>query len=174
CSAAYHLTKFGWTDVVLLEQKQLAGGTSWHAAGLVGRLRNSNSLTKINKYSIELYKSLEKETGHATGWKQVGSLIMGKSKDRMTQLYRTAAMAELMGVETHMLSPAAAKDKWPLARTDDILGAVWLPHDGKVLPKEITIALAKGAQSRGAKVFENVEVQGLQQQKGRVTGVMTV
>src|SRR6185436_16400660 len=87
-SAAYHLTKFGWTDVVVLEQNEVAGGTTWHAAGLVGRLRTSNSLTKINKYSIELYKSLEQETGHATGWKQVGSLILGKSEDRMIQLRR--------------------------------------------------------------------------------------
>src|SRR5256714_2597534 len=104
-SVAYHLTKFGWKDVVLLEQNQLAGGTTWHAAGLVGRLRTSNSLTKINKYSAELYAGLEKETGHAVGWKQVGSLIVGKSKDRMVQLHRTAAMAELLGVEVQIVSP---------------------------------------------------------------------
>src|SRR5215471_18302439 len=95
-SVAYHLTKLGWKDVVLLEQNELAGGTTWHAAGLVGRLRTSNSLTKINKYSAELYAGLEKETGVATGWKQVGSLIAAKSQERMTQLYRTAAMAELL------------------------------------------------------------------------------
>src|SRR6266404_1571526 len=104
-SVAYHLTQLGWKDVVLLEQNQLAGGTTWHAAGLVGRLRTSNSLTKINKYSVELYASLEKETGHSVGWKQVGSLIVAKSRDRMTQLQRTAAIAELMGVETHLLGP---------------------------------------------------------------------
>src|SRR5712672_2538335 len=92
-SVAYHLTKLGWKDLVLLEQNQLAGGTTWHAAGLVGRLRTSNSLTKINKYSAELYAGLQKETGNPTGWKQVGSLMVGKSKDRMTQLHRTAAMS---------------------------------------------------------------------------------
>src|SRR5216117_3287069 len=96
-SVAYHLTRLGWKEVVLLEQGQLAGGTTWHAAGLVGRLRTSNSLTKINKYSAELYAGLENETGHPTGWKQVGSLIVAKSRDRMIQLQRTAAMSELLG-----------------------------------------------------------------------------
>ena len=113
-SAAYHLTRLGWKDVVLLEQNQLAGGTTWHAAGLVGRLRTSNSLTKINKYSAELYAGLEKDTGQATGWKQVGSLIVGKSKERMTQLYRTAAMSELLGVEVQIVGPAVVAEKWPL------------------------------------------------------------
>src|SRR5437879_11906967 len=93
-SVADHLTKSGWKDVVLLEQNQLAGGTTWHAAGLVGRLRTSNSLTKINKYSAELYAGLEKETGVRTGWKQVGSLIVARSKERLTQFRRTAAMSE--------------------------------------------------------------------------------
>src|SRR5712675_2053664 len=94
-SVAYHLTKLGWNDLVLLEQKQLAGGTTWHAAGLVGRLRTNNSMTKINKYSAELYAGLEKETGHPIGWKQVGSLIVARSEERMIQLRRTTAMAEL-------------------------------------------------------------------------------
>src|SRR5829696_7684793 len=92
CSTAYHLAKLGWKDVVLLEQGRLAGGTTWHAAGLVGRLRASNSMTRINKYSAKLYAGLERETGHPTGWKQVGSLIVAKSAERMTQLRRTAAM----------------------------------------------------------------------------------
>src|SRR5437867_6086386 len=123
CSLAYHLTQLGWKDVVLLEQNALAGGTTWHAAGLVGRLRTSNSLTKINKYSAELYASLEKETGHPTGWKQVGSLIVAKSETRMVQLRRTAAMSELFGVEVQMLSAQRAREKWPLLRIDDLLGA---------------------------------------------------
>ena len=97
-SIAYHLTKLGWKDVVLLEQGKLGGGTSWHAAGLVGRLRTSNSMTRINKYTVELYSQLEQETGHSVGWKQVGSLIVAKSEDRMIQLQRTMAMAELFGV----------------------------------------------------------------------------
>src|SRR6476660_5396078 len=98
CSVAYHLTKLGWRDVVLLEQNRLGGGTTWHAAGLIGRLRTSNSMTKINKYSAELYAGLEQETGHPTGWKQVGSLIVARSAERMTQLRRTAAMSEWFGV----------------------------------------------------------------------------
>ena len=115
CSVAYHLTQSGWKDVVLLEQNQLAGGTTWHAAGLVGRLRTTNSMTKINKYSAELYASLEKETGRPVGWKQVGSLIVGRSRERMSQLRRTAAMAEWFGVEVQLVSPKIALEKWPLA-----------------------------------------------------------
>src|SRR5262245_46949374 len=149
-SVAYHLTKLGWKDVVLLEQNQLAGGTTWHAAGLVGRLRSSNSMTRINKYSAELYAGLEKETGQVTGWKQVGRLTAGKSKERMAQRYRTAAMSELLGVEVQIVAPAVVKEKWPLLRTDDILGGAWLPHDGKVLPREIALALATGARRGGA------------------------
>src|SRR4051812_2176442 len=172
-SVAYHLTKLGWKDVVLLEQNQLAGGTTWHAAGLVGRLRTSNSLAKINKYSAELYAGLEKETGHPVGWKQVGSLIAAKSKDRMIQLRRTAAMAELLGVEVQIVGPEVVKEKWPLLRTDDILGGAWLPHDGKVLPKEVALALTKGAQLAGAKVIENCRVQEIEHANGRATGVVT-
>ncbi len=172
-SIAYHLTKLGWRRVVLLEQNQLAGGTTWHAAGLVGRLRTTNSMTKINKYSAELYAGLEKETGHPIGWKQVGSLIVARSKERMAQLRRTAAMAEIFGVEVHIISPGKALEKWPLLRVDDILGAAWLPHDGKVIPKEVVIALAKGASSRGASVHEGVRVLGVETKNGRATGVTT-
>src|SRR5262245_26226117 len=172
-SVAYHLTRIGWKEVVLLKQKALAGGTSWHAAGLVGRLRTTNSMTKINKYSAELYASLEKETGHSVGWKQVGSLIVAKSENRMMQLRRTAAMSQLFGVEVQMISPEAAKEKWPLLRVDDVLGAAWLPHDGKLVPKELAIALAKGASARGVRICEHVRVLDVLQVNGRVTGVAT-
>jgi glycine cleavage system aminomethyltransferase T/glycine/D-amino acid oxidase-like deaminating enzyme len=172
-SVAYHLTKLGWKDVVLVEQNQLAGGTTWHAAGLVGRLRTSNSLTKINKYSAELYAGLEKETGHPVSWKQVGSLIAAKSKDRMIQLRRTAAMAELLGVEVQIVGPEFVAEKWPLLRVDDILGGAWLPHDGKVVPKEVALALAKGAQSGGATVVEQCRTLDVEHSNGRVTGVRT-
>jgi 4-methylaminobutanoate oxidase (formaldehyde-forming) len=172
-SVAYHLTKLGWKDVVLLEQGKLGGGTSWHAAGLVGRLRTSNSMTRINKYTVELYSQLERETGHSVGWKQVGSLIVAKSEDRMIQLRRTMAMAELFGVEAHLISPQAAFEKWPLLRVDDVLGAAWLPHDGKVIPREVPIALARGASSRGANIFEDVRVRGIESKDGRVSAVNT-
>src|SRR2546422_1060048 len=131
CSIAYHLAKLGWKDVVLLEQNQLAGGTTWHAAGLVGRLRTTNSMTKINKYSAELYAGLERETGHSVGWKQVGSLIVARSHDRMTQLRRSAAMSEWFGVEVQLISPESAKEKWPLVRIDDVLGSSWLAACGR-------------------------------------------
>src|SRR5437773_6303788 len=171
CSLAYHLTRFGWKDVVLLEQNQLAGGTTWHAAGLVGRLRTSNSLTKINKYSAELYAGLEQETGHSVGWKQVGSLIVAKSENRMIQLRRTAAMSEWFGVEVRMISAEDAKVKWPLLRIDDVRGAAWLPQDGKVIPKEVALALAKGAQKRGARLIEAVRVLEVLHHNGRANGV---
>ncbi len=173
CSVAYHLTQLGWTDVLILEQGDLAGGTTWHAAGLIGRLRTTNVLTRINKYSAELYARLEAETGHATGWKQVGSLIVAKSEDRMTQLRRTAAISEWFGVEVQLIDPKTVRDRWPLLRTDDVLGGAWLPHDGKVIPKEIAAALAKGAASRGARIARGVRVTGVVHRHGRATGVTT-
>jgi 4-methylaminobutanoate oxidase (formaldehyde-forming) len=172
-SVAYHLAKFGWKDVLLLEQNKIAGGTTWHAAGLIGRLRTTNSMTKINKYSAELYAGLEKETGHSVGWKQVGSLIVGRSQDRMTQLRRTAAMAEWFGVEVEMISPQAAQEKWPLLRVDDTLGAAWLPGDGKVIPKELATALAKGAIMHGAQILEDNRVESILSKNGRIEGVQT-
>lgn len=170
-SLAYHLTLLGCREVVLLEQNALAGGTTWHAAGLVGRLRTSTSLTAINKYSAELYARLEAETGHSIGWKQVGSLIVATTPARLTQLQRTCAMAEYFGIESHLIDAESAYAKWPLIRKEDVLGAAWLPHDGKVVPKETTLALAKGAQSRGATVIEGARVLDILQRDGRVTGV---
>src|SRR5436190_19912335 len=171
CSVAYHLARLGWHEIVLLEQAKLSGGTTWHAAGLVGRLRTTNSMTQINKYSAELYAGLERETGHPVGWKQVGSLIVARSQERLTQLRRTAAMSEWFGVEVQLISPEAAREKWPLLRIDDLLGAAWLPHDGKVVPKEVALALAKGARSRGATVLENVRVIDVLCRDGRAVGV---
>lgn len=172
-SVAYHLAKFGWKDIVLLEQNALAGGTTWHAAGLIGRLRTTNSMTKINQYSAELYAGLEQETGHAVGWKQVGSLIVARSRDRLVQLRRTAAMAEIFGVEVQLIDAKQALERWPLLRIHDVLGAAWLPHDGKVLPKEVAIALAKGARARGVNVLENTRVLEIVHENGRATGVRT-
>lgn len=172
-SVAYHLTKLGWKDTVLLEQNALGGGTTWHAAGLVGQLRTSNSMTKINKYSVELYPTLEAETGVSVGWKTVGSLIVATSKDRMIQLQRTMAMAELFGVRAEMISPAQALERWPLMRVDDVLGAAWLPDDGKCVPRDTALALAKGAELGGARVLEGVRVLDVLRQNGRAMGVRT-
>lgn len=173
CSVAYHLGHLGWRDVVVLEQSALAGGTTWHAAGMVGQLRTSNSLTKINKYSVQLYQQLEAETGVSTGWKETGSLIVAQSEARMTQLRRTAAMAQRFGVEAHLISPRESQDAFPLLRTDDLLGGVWLPHDGKVNPEATAKALAQGARNQGALIQENTQVTGLRVENGRVTGVDT-
>jgi glycine cleavage system aminomethyltransferase T/glycine/D-amino acid oxidase-like deaminating enzyme len=173
-SVAYHLTKLGWTDVLLLEQNALGGGTTWHAAGLVGQLRTSNSMTKINKYSVELYPKLEAETGIDVGWKTVGSLIVATSSDRMIQLKRTMAMAELFGIKAEMISAEAALEKFPVMRVDDVLGAAWLPDDGKTLPKETALALAKGAELGGARILEHVQVLDVLRENGRVSGVRTL
>ena len=159
--------------MVVLEQNALAGGTTSHAAGLVARLRPSDSLTRINKYSAELYASLEAETGHTTGWNQVGSLIVARSEERMTQLYHTVAMAELFGVEAHIISVDEAVEKWPLMHPTGLRGGVWLPHDGKVIPEETALALASGARKRGATILEQIGVDHVETENGRATGVHT-
>jgi 4-methylaminobutanoate oxidase (formaldehyde-forming) len=172
-SVAHHLTLLGWKDVVLLEQGQIGGGTTWHAAGMVGQLRTSNSLTKINKYSVELYKHLQEDLGHDIGWLQVGSLIVGTCEERMTQLRRTAAMAEVFGVEASLLDREASQEKWPLMRSDDVLGGVWLPHDGRVIPGATAVAMAMEAEKRGAAIIESVRVDNVLMSGNRATGVQT-
>ncbi|WP_313192581.1 FAD-dependent oxidoreductase [Shinella zoogloeoides] len=173
CSVAYHLTKLGWRDVVLLEQGQLSGGTTWHAAGLVGQLRSHANMTSLIKYSTQLYSELEAETGFATGWKNCGSLSVARSAERMTVLKRTAASARAQGVEIEVISPKEAQDLWPVMAIDDLAGAVWLPGDGKANPTDLTQSLAKGARSRGARIIERVRVTGISTANGAVTGVET-
>lgn len=173
CSVAYHLTKLGWRDVLLLEQGRLSSGTTWHAAGLVGQLRSQSSMTRLIRYSTELYASLENETGLATGWKRCGSVSVARTEERMTQLRRTISAARAQGVEIEELSPQEAGDKWPVMRTDDLVGGVWLPGDGKANPSDITQALARGARSGGATVREGIRVTGIETQMGRVKSVQT-
>src|SRR5262244_3858609 len=129
CSTAYHLAKLGMKDIVLLEQGRLSCGTTWHAAGLVGQLRAQESLTRLIRYSTELYASLEAETGLATGWKQCGSLSVARTPERMTRLRRSAAMANAQNAACEELTPQKAGQKYPIMRTDDLVGAVWLPGD---------------------------------------------
>ncbi|UCI32310.1 GcvT family protein [Mesorhizobium sp. B4-1-4] len=173
CSVAYHLTKLGWTDVVLLEQGQLSGGTTWHAAGLVGQLRSHSNMTSLIRYSTQLYSELEAETGLATGWKNCGSLSVARTADRMTVLKRTAASARAQGVEIDVISPSEAGDLWPVMAIDDLVGAVWLPGDGKANPTDLTQSLAKGARNRGAKILERVKVSGIRVRNGVACGVET-
>ncbi|WP_028644242.1 GcvT family protein [Nocardioides sp. URHA0020] len=176
-SVAYHLTRLGWTDVLLLEQGTLSCGTTWHAAGLVGPLRASESGTRLVQYSAELYDSLEAETGLATGYRNVGGVIVARTEDRMVQLRRTAANATAYDMDCELVSPERAQELWPAMRVDDLLGAIWLPGDGKVNPSDVTQSLAKGARQRGARIVERVRVTGFDVDEGpsgrRVTGVVT-
>jgi 4-methylaminobutanoate oxidase (formaldehyde-forming) len=172
-SVAYHLTKLGYTDVVLLEQGQLSSGTTWHAAGLVGQLRASEGGTRLVQYSTELYTALEAETGLTAGYKQCGGVTVARTEDRMIQLRRTAANAAAFDLDCELLTPQQALDHYPVIRVDDLVGAIWLPADGKANPTDLTLALAKGARLRGARVIERTRVTGVTTENGRVTGVHT-
>ena len=171
CSVAYHLTKLGWTDVVLLERKQLTSGTTWHAAGLIAQLRATANMTKLAKYSQELYGNLEAETGLATGFRRVGSITTALTSERMEELKRSAAMARAFGVDITEISAAEVGEKYPHLNLDGVVGGVYLPKDGQGDPGNIALALAKGARNRGAVIAEHTCVTGLQKQDRRVTAV---
>ncbi|HKW93011.1 MAG TPA: FAD-dependent oxidoreductase [Methylomirabilota bacterium] len=172
-SVAYHLTRLGWRDVLLLEQGSLSCGTTWHAAGLVGQLRSSSNLTRLIGYSVELYGRLEAETGLSTGWKRCGSVSVARTAERMTQLKRNASVANSYGIEAHVISREEAAARYPLMRIDDLVGAVWIPGDGKANPADITQALARGARAGGARLMEGVKVTGVRIERGAVSGVET-
>ena len=173
CSIAYHLTRRDVTDVVILEQGQLTGGTTWHAAGLVSQLKSSHSLTRLATYSARLFEELEDETGQATGYRTPGSISVASDEERWEEILRGASMAKTVGVETRVIDLDEAKEMWPLMRTDDLVGALYIPRDGQTSPVDTTMALAKGAKQRGAKVIEGVAVTRLKTQQGRITGVET-
>ena len=172
-SIAYHLAKLGWSDVVLLERKRLTSGTTWHAAGLVGQLRATANLTKLARYTTELYASLEAETGQATGFMQRGSLSIATNTARLEELMRGASMAKTFGLEVNAVSPAEIKRYWPLIEVGDVVGGVHLPRDGQTNPIDTTMALVKGATMRGVKVIENVVVDKILTKAGRAVGVST-
>lgn len=171
CSVAYHLAKAGWTDVVVMERRKLTSGTTWHAAGLIGQLRGSANMTRLAKYSADLYRRLEAETGVATGMKQVGSFSVALTAERHEELLRQATVARIFDVEVHEVSPAEVKSRYPLLNIEGVVGAVALPLDGQCDPANIAMALAKGARMRGAQVFENTVVTKVTTADGRVTGV---
>ena len=175
CSTAYHLAKLGEKDVLLLEQGSLTCGTTWHAAGLVGQMRPNRNMTRMSRYGIELYATLEAETGLATGWKQCGSVNVAGTTERMKVLRRQLALARSFGVECEEISPARAGELFPVMRTDDLAGAIWIPGDGKANPADLCMSLAKGARQRGVKIVEGVEVIGVstatQGSRRRATGV---
>ena len=173
CSVAYHLAKRGCTDVLLLERRRLTCGTTWHAAGLLGQLRATQNLTRLAQYTTELYAGLERETGQATGFRQCGSMAVAASEARLEELKRGASMARCFGLEVQILSPGAARERWPLLSTDGLRGAVFLPKDGQTNPVDTTQALARGARAAGARIVENLAVTGIRTARGRVTGVVT-
>ncbi len=170
-SSAYHLAKLGVKDVILLEQGRLTCGTTWHAAGLIGQMRATRNATWMSRYGIDLYASLEKETGLATGWKQCGSLYIAKTGERLAAFKRQMARAKSFGIEFEFISPAEAGKRAPILRTDDLAGAVWIPGDGKANPTDLTQSLAKGARMHGATIAEGVKVTGVTTAAGRVAGV---
>jgi len=173
CSTAYHLARDHGAEVVLLEQGRLTGGTTWHAAGLVGQLRSSASITRVLKYSVELYRGLAAESGLETGWKMTGCLRLATTPDRWTEYRRLATTARSFGMEMELIPPAEVKRMWPLLDVSDLIGASWLPTDGQASPSDITQSLAKGARSRGVRILEGVRVTGFRMDGARITHVRT-
>src|SRR3954471_15486523 len=173
CSTAYHLAKEHKANVVLIEQGKLTSGSTWHAAGLVGQLRSSSSITQVLKRSVELYKTLESETGLATGWKMSGCLRLATTPDRWTEYKRLATTARSFGMDMELVSPAEVKAMWPLMNVDDLIGASWLPPDGQASPSDITQSLARGARMHGAKIHEGVRITGFEMDGGRIVAVLT-
>lgn len=173
CSTAYHLAKLGWTDVVLLERARLTSGSTFHAAGLVGQLRSSASITRLLGESVALYRRLEEETGQATGWKCNGGLRLACSRERMAEYERQVTTAHSFGMEMELLTPLEALELWPLMEIDDLVGAAFLPTDGSASPVDLTQALARGARLQGATLIENCPVTNLEIENGRIVSVTT-
>lgn len=174
CSLAYHLTKRGVRDVLLLERKRLTSGTTWHAAGLVRGMLHTANLTRMAKYTLDLYRRLEAETGQATGLKQNGSISIATNPARWEELKRVASFATAVDVEHEVIDAKRVKQLWPMLNVDDVLGAIWYPNDGQTNPTDTCMALAKGARQGGATIRENVTVTGVIVETGRAVGVRTV
>ena len=173
CSTAYHLARDHKADVILLEQNRLTAGSTWHAAGLVGQLRSSASITQVLRYSVDLYSKLEAETGLATGWKMTGCIRLATNEQRMIEYRRLATTARSFGMEMQLITPSEVKALWPLMNISDLLGASYLPTDGQASPSDITQSLAKGARMHGARIFEGVRVTGFTFDKGRIVSLET-
>ncbi len=172
-SCAYHLAKFGWKDIVLLERDQLTSGTTWHAAGLIGQLGATSTITKLRKYSLDLYKELEKTTGLSTGLKQNGAITVASSKERMQELLRQATTAQLSNVEVEVLNKEGIKELYPVVKNEDLVGGVYMPKDGQADPVGVTNVLAKAAKMLGVKIFEKSPVKKILLKNKRISGVET-
>ncbi len=173
CAILYWLARLGWSDVALVERADLTSGSTVHSAGLVGQLRSSLSLTKMMMESVELYRSLEAEVGLETGWREVGSLRLASSEERMEEIARQAGWAKTFGLPLELVSAAEAQELFPPMSVEGVLGAAYLPTDGYIDPSQLTYALAEGARRRGAEVSTNTRVTAIVTQGGRVTGVET-
>ena len=173
CAVLYWLARLGWDDVLLVERAELTSGSTFHSAGLVGQLRSSLSLTKMMMASVDLYRSLEAEVGLETGWREVGSLRLASSEERLEEIARQAGWAKTFGLPLELISPAEAQALFPPMSTDGVLGAAYLPTDGYIDPSQLTLALAEGARRRGAEVATHTRVTGISVERGRVTGVET-
>ena len=173
CSIAYHLAKLGWSDVLLLERKQLTSGTTWHAAGLIGQLRASINMTRLARYTAELYRQLEAETGQATGYRQCGSISIATNTERFEELKRNASMAKVFGLPVNVISREEIKQRYPLINDSDILGGVHIPSDGYGNAVDITQALAKGARNGGVQIVQDCKVTAIRHDGAKVTGVST-
>ena len=173
CSTLYHLAKMGVSDAILLERNKLTSGTTWHSAAQVRALRHSHNLTKMIRYSVDLYAQLEEETGQSVGWIQESSLYIATTTDRLTHIRRQEALAKALGLVVNSISIDEAKERWPLMNADDVIGAVWSPDDGRVFPSDVCAALVKAAEGLGAKIFEDTGVTGILTKNGRITGLET-
>jgi len=173
CSVAYHLAKYGWKDTVLLERDQLTSGTTWHAAGLVGQLGASSTITRLRKYSLNLYKELEKKTGLSTGLKQNGAITIASTPERLQELLRQATAAKLFDVNAESVNKQRIKELYPVINDDDILGGVYMPEDGQADPIGVTNVLAKAAKMEGAQIFEKTPVEKILVKDKKIVGVQT-
>ena len=173
CSVAYHLAKYGWKDTVLLERDQLTSGTTWHAAGLVGQLGASSTITRLRKYSLNLYKELEKKTGLSTGLKQNGAITVASSPERLQELLRQATAAQLFDVNVETVNKERIKELYPVINNEDILGGVYMPEDGQADPVGVTNVLAKAAKMEGAQIFEKTSVEKILVKDKKIIGVQT-
>ena len=173
CSTAYHLAKYGWKDTVLLERDALTSGTTWHAAGLIGQLGSSATITKLSNYSLNLYKKLEKETGLSTGLKQNGSLTVATTLDRLEELKRRVTFAQRFEIEAREVSNDEIKEIYPLINTKDLVGGVFIKKDGQADPVGVASVLAKAARQNGAKIVEKCPVKKIITKNNKIVGVDT-
>ncbi len=171
CSVAYHLAKFGWKDIVLFERDQLTSGTTWHAAGLVSQLGPSAAITKIRKYTLDLYKELEKKVDHSAGLRLNGALSIAQNKERWQELLRQATTAQLYDVDVQILDKNQIKKNYPIVNTEEILGGILMPGDGSADPSGVTHMLAKAARLEGAEIFEKSPVSEIITKNGKISGV---